>query len=290
MEKKLVYRCDDIGYTEAFDMGAFKALTEGIGTSADVMLDSQHTIEALKWLKERPWISVGWHRHLWGWPVAGAENVPSMVNEEGKFKWRVDRKLQQTVTYEDAFREFEAELSRCKEYLGRYPDTAADVKLNQEKDWPINKAFKDICEKYGIAHSYCQSYNGYEVDPKYASAGYAVFKPASTDTAERRASFDLSYFKDYDPESKIMQITWDKYPILMTGGHPGFLDEYILKESSCTIHRVKDCEAACSNKVKQWIIDNKIELVNQKDAIYGTHEFQDHLKQINSPLWIGNMK
>lgn len=27
-----------------------------------------------------------------------------------------------------------------------------------------------------------------------------------------------------------------------------------------------------------------------EDALYGTNELQDHLKAINSPLWVGNMK
>ena len=50
--KRLVYRADDIGYTLAFDLGAFKGMDEGIITSADVMLDSPHTEEALLWLKK----------------------------------------------------------------------------------------------------------------------------------------------------------------------------------------------------------------------------------------------
>ena len=45
-----------------------------------------------------------------------------------------------------------------------------------------------------------------------------------------------------------------------------------------------------SNEFKEWIINNKIELISQRDAIYGTSEFQNHLKEINSPLWIGNYK
>ena len=60
--------------------------------------------------------------------------------------------------------------------------------------------------------------------------------------------------------------------------HPGFLDDYVLGESSCTLQRVKDVEALCDDRVKEWIQKNKIELVNQRDALYGLREYQNHLK------------
>ena len=63
-----------------------------------------------------------------------------------------------------------------------------------------------------------------------------------------------------------------------------------MAESSCNLHRCKELQAALSDQYRNWIIENKIELINQRDAIYGTNELQDHFKQINSPLWIGNMK
>ena len=65
MRKRLIVRADDVGYTELYDLGVYKAIQEGVVTAADVMLDSPHTVEALKWLKERPWISIGWHPHFW---------------------------------------------------------------------------------------------------------------------------------------------------------------------------------------------------------------------------------
>ena len=45
MRKRLVFRVDDIGYTPAYDIGAFKVFECGIGTSADVMFDAKNTIE-----------------------------------------------------------------------------------------------------------------------------------------------------------------------------------------------------------------------------------------------------
>ena len=107
MRKRLVFRADDVGYTETFDLGAYEAFEKGYATSADVMLDSPHTVEALKWLRERPWISIGWHRHLWESPILGKDEIPHMVDDEGRFVWRHRKQyLMNEVPYEEAYKEF----------------------------------------------------------------------------------------------------------------------------------------------------------------------------------------
>lgn len=84
MRKRLVYRADDIGYTKTFNDGAFKAIENGIVTSADVMLDTPGSVDALERLRDYPWISVGWHSgHLWGSAVADPRLVPHMVDGTG---------------------------------------------------------------------------------------------------------------------------------------------------------------------------------------------------------------
>lgn len=299
--KKLVYRADDIGYTLAFDLGAFRAFDEGIATSADVMFDSPHTVEALKWLKERPWISVGWHRHFWESPVLPAEKVPHMIDEEGRFRWRHRHaEYMAEVPYEEAYSEFEAEMARCYEILGRYPDTGMSSFL----DIPFERAYMDICKKYNIALDIAGRGDGV-INPEYAHLNYKSwiivardnkkgdFKvDPSMDNAKRvMRDYDLAYFHEYRPAQNIMNITWENEDqTIMTGGHPGYLDDHILSESTCSIHRVAELQGAISAEVKQWIIDNRIELVNQRDVLHGTSEYQDHLKEINSPLWVGNFK
>ena len=44
--------------------------------------------------------------------------------------------------------------------------------------------------------------------------------------------------------------------------HPGFLDQYILTHSSFTLIRPMECDFLCGEWVKNWIKENKIELVN----------------------------
>lgn len=53
-----------------------------------------------------------------------------------------------------------------------------------------------------------------------------------------------------------------------------------------TLSRVYDVEALCSQRLHDWIKDNHIELCNLRDALYGTHEYQNHLRNIGSDLCV----
>ncbi len=293
MRKRLIYRCDDVGYTEAYDLGVFKVIDGNIGCSADVMLDSEHVKEALELIKERPWISVGWHRHLWERPVLPASEVPSLVNEEGRFKWGHRRQdLMKEATYEDAYKEFKAEAELCYSILGKYPDVAS---YKENSDIELEKAYKDVVEELGIAANY------FTLAPRLDRNGSgrrmeATIKPEYESlhiisaNAFSKHGYDMEYWNEYNPIETLTALEWsDKEEIYFYGWHPGFVDDHILAESTCSIHRVRELQHALSDEYKNWIISNKIELINFRDALYGTNEFQDHLKEINSPLWIGNM-
>ena len=284
MWKRLIFRVDDLGYTPAYDMGAYKAFEAGIGSSADVMLDSPDTVGALTWLKDKPWLSVGWHRHLWESPVLPPEEVPSMVDEEGRFKWRHrHQELMAEVPYEEAYKEFMAEAALCKSILGRYPDIATD----RGDAIPLEKAFIDVLEKCGIVYGHFSSVPGHRMN-KVCREKYKDLKIFSAGIQTGKG-FDLQYFQEYDPLKTMMSLQWtEAEEVYFYGWHPGYCDDHIMAESTCNIHRCKELQAATSRELRNWIIENKIELVNQRDVLYGTSEFQDHLRDIGSPLWAGN--
>jgi Uncharacterized protein conserved in bacteria len=47
--------------------------------------------------------------------------------------------------------------------------------------------------------------------------------------------------------------------------HPGYLDDYILNHSSLTIPRTQEVAMLTDSKVKEWLNDNKIELIKYTD-------------------------
>ncbi len=278
---KVIFRADDVGYTYTHNLGTFKALDEGVVTACDVMLDTPGFEDAAKKLRDYPWITIGWHTHFWGRPVLSPSEVPSMVNSEGKFKWRKDHSLENEIDLDEAVKECRAEIERCKDLMGRIPDTC--------NPWftKLGEAVRIVCDEYGITYNFLSDNNNnghpVETDPKYADKNIRQWHGAHPQ------SLNVVDFPQYDPLKAIMEMpTDDDSVIWMAVRHPGYLDDYVLAESSCTIPRVKDVEAYCSPVLKDWIIENKIELVSTTDALYGTNNYQEHLKEINSPLWTGN--
>jgi chitin disaccharide deacetylase len=104
----------------------------------------------------------------------------------------------------------------------------------------------------------------------------------------------------YDP---VLYYTEDRsgilnYPednIIMTAWHPGYVDYYVYrlgerinrpKARQWVICRTQDVSALCDIRLKNWIKANRIELVNTRDALYGTSEYQNHLRIIGSDLSI----
>ena len=286
--KQLIIRADDVGYTVTNNDGVFRAIDNGIVTSADLMLDTPGSIDAMYRLRERPWISVGWHTHFWGFPVSDPEDVSSLLNEEGRFKFRHNQKLKDTCDYNEIVHEMRAQLNRCRRIMGHVPNYT----WIHDNGGNFSKALKNVCDDYHIEYNFGDKpdHDGklIEADEKYRNlhiympnqpAGY--YKVCYDDSVRTRNTYDpAKYFiEDYDH-------LMDKETVL-TAWHPGYMDEYIYSESSLGDARIRDIVALSSPVLKQWIVDNRIRLINTDDALHGTDVYQKHLKDIGSSLYLG---
>ena len=283
---KLCYRADDFGYTVLFNDGVFKAIEQGIITHVDIMLDTPGAEDAMVRIKDYPWISIGWHTHFWGRPVLDPALVPSMVNEEGKFKFRKDQSLRLSVDYDEAVAEFRAQLQKMMSITGRIPDTA-----NIRNQGNFERAKKQVCDEYHICYNFAdgmterQTGKAMPIEERYKKYNIQQLKGAQ----KGGTIYDMEYFWDcYDPAKKIMNIDVEKHINSSFIGvcHPGFLDDIILSESSCQLARVRDCQAMCDPALRRWIIEHRVELVNCRDLLYGTHEYQNHLQAAGSDLFV----
>lgn len=284
---KLIVRADDFGYTKTHNDGTMLAINEGIVTSVDIMLDTPGTLDALTRIKDFPWISMGWHAHFWGKPILDPSEVPSMVDEHGNFKFRKDQSLKATCVYEEVLKECHAQMQLCLEVTGRVPD----LTWIQPTGTEFERARMTICEEYGIPYNVAAKPNhqGELIPAREPYRHLKMYMPNQPATVYKICySNDYSERVKYDPvkyyledEGQIL----DK-EIVITAWHPGFLDPYVMNESRMRECRVKDVEALCSPVLKAWIIREKVELINNRDALYGTSEYQNHLKSIQSPLFI----
>lgn len=282
---KLIVRADDFGYTKTHNDGTIEAIENGIVTTVDIMLDTPGTLDALERIRSYPWISIGWHAHFWGNPVLDPCELPSMVDGNGKFKFRNDQSLKATCAYDEVLKESRAQMDLCLRILGKVPDTA----WIQQNGTDFEKARKQICDEYGINCNIAAKpdFNGVIVPAYEAYQGLDIFMPNQPATV-----YKICYSEKYEDRRKYDPVKYyidDEGDILnkkiaLTAWHPGYLDPYVLDESRMGECRVLDVKALCSDDIKQWIIDRKVELINHRDAIYGTHEYQNYLRSIQSPL------
>ena len=70
-----------------------------------------------------------------------------------------------------------------------------------------------------------------------------------------------------DPEANALEQleAMKQMDIVRLGAHCGFVDNDVLKYSSYTIIRAKDHVMYTSEKIKQWIADNGVQLVTYDD-------------------------
>jgi len=89
-ERVAIVHCDDIGMCHAANAGAFEALQRGPATCGSVMVPCPGFAEAAELARALPGLDLGvhltlnaeWPRYRWG-PLAGAQAVPSLVDDEG---------------------------------------------------------------------------------------------------------------------------------------------------------------------------------------------------------------
>lgn len=296
--KKMVVRADDVGYTDVCNIGTFESITNGIVTVADVMLESPGTVDALNRLKQMPWISVGWHSHFWCSPVLPAEEVPSLLIP-GTNRFRPDIGRTDEIDSAELEKECHAQMQRCLSILGRVPDT---TDLTNEQT-VFNTVKKKICDDYGIIYQFATKGGRNGITPpleKWADrkilipAPVNAYKEIETDslTAQYERYDPVKYYTE-DPD-KMLELPDDV--IFEQSWHPGYVDYFVYKQGDTgprarffTSVRTEDVAALVSDTLRRWVREHKIELINFRDALYGTHEYQNHLRAIGSELYVGNM-
>src|SRR5262249_24934660 len=88
----LIIHADDVGMAHTVNTATFETLEKGWVTSASVMVPCPWFLEVARWAKTHPQADLGIHLTLdaewtdfrWA-PVAGRDQVPSLLDEQGFF-------------------------------------------------------------------------------------------------------------------------------------------------------------------------------------------------------------
>ena len=240
---------DDLGYSRGVNLGIADAVNQGIITSVGVMTNMPETYSGLK-LIEKANPCLGLHTNICvGRPLSDPALIPSIVQENGEFKssktYRSSK--EDFVVLHEVILEIEAQYRRFVELTGRKPRYFEGHALESEN---FNKALEIVAQLHGC--------------------DFLPFNPkGSVPFRNSRAALEMdSTNPDYDPVQFLKDLAAKKYndgavPVMVC--HPGYLDAYILRTSSLTIPRVKEVEMACSQEVKKWLQENKVEIISFDD-------------------------
>jgi len=116
----LILHVDDMGMSFDSNEGGIAALTKGVSTSCSVMMPCPWVPGFVHWLKNNPNIDAGlhltltseWKDYRWG-PVAGKNNVPGLVDNEGDL-WPSVEAVIIHATADEVEKEIRAQLERAR--------------------------------------------------------------------------------------------------------------------------------------------------------------------------------
>jgi len=117
--KAVIFHVDDVGMSHNSNMGAIKAVEEGIATSLSIMMPCSWVPEYAAHLKVHPDIDAGvhltltseWKNYRWG-PVAGKPAVPGLVDLDG-YLWHAVSDVVAHATADEVETEIRAQIDKA---------------------------------------------------------------------------------------------------------------------------------------------------------------------------------
>ena len=250
---KLIIRADDIGYSEAVNYGIEKSVKDGLIRSAGLMPNMPYAAHGLK-LLEGTGIAIGQHTNMClERPCADPALIPSLVDERGYLKssrtWReAYKKGEDFAVVEEAVIEIEAQYQRFLELVGHEPSYFEAHAVLSEN---LHKALAIVAEKYSLKYQPLAFGK-----PSYCGKTQIVILPMESGKP------------DYDPfetlKKGIEQYASEEYVNIFIC-HPGYVDDYLMKNSSLNINRTKETAMLCDPAVKAWLEERNIELLSYDD-------------------------
>ena len=117
--KVVIFHVDDVGMSHNSNMGAIKAVEDGVATSLSIMMPCPWVPEYAAYLKEHPETDAGihlthtseWKNYRWG-PVAGKSVVPGLVDPDG-YLWKSVSDVLAHATADEIETEIRAQIDKA---------------------------------------------------------------------------------------------------------------------------------------------------------------------------------
>lgn len=245
--KQLLLRADDLGFSEAVNYGIAKTVQEGLIRNCGVMVNMAATEHAVTLFKQIP-CCFGLHCNVSvGRPICLPEQVPSLVDGNGFFhNSRAYRQAQtEFASVEDLCRELTAQYHRFLALFGKKPSY---FEAHAVKSRNLGIALEQVAEENGLF--YQPSFSDFTLGETYV-----INTPMH------------SMEPYYDARRALRQ----ELSKAQEGGcylyvcHPGYLDHYLLENTSLTLPRADEVDMLCDPEICRWLADQGFQIVTYDD-------------------------
>ncbi|MBP1920787.1 carbohydrate deacetylase [Youngiibacter multivorans] len=242
---RLIVNADDFGVSRAVNLGIIDCFKRGIVTSATIMMNMPQAEDAVMLAKENG-LPVGLHLVMTsGFPVS--EEVPSLVGEDGRFMKRKEQL--KGYSLKDVEKEFRSQIEKAL-MLGLVP-THLDSHHHVHLEPGISDIVGDLAKELMIpvrVHTKDHVPEGLKGIP----------------SPDRMiASFHGDNLTPADLEKAIEAAS--KYETAELMCHPGYLDTFVMHNSSYNRERAKELDVLVSSEAREIIERYKVELISFKD-------------------------
>ncbi|WP_152655917.1 ChbG/HpnK family deacetylase [Oceanobacillus sp. CFH 90083] len=258
MKKKVLFRADDLGYSEAVNYGIEKSVKDGLISSVGVMMNmpaTQHGVDLLK--KEN--IAFSQHTNICvGKPLSDPKRIPSLVTDKGYFKPSREYRSagEDFVVFEEALIEIEAQYHAFIRLFGKKPDYFEGHAIASHHFF---KALEYFAEVHGLTYSGLPAGAG----PNDLTSNDSFIIVNNTKVYLMMESMQADYDPYHSLEKMLDNLHEDGVDMMIF--HPGYLDDYILKHSSLLIPRTQEVAMLTDTRVKEQLNEKNIDLISYKE-------------------------
>jgi|GEM_PF-217372 len=274
---KLLVQGDDFGFTRGVTCGIVDAIDRGVLRNTGLFSNMPDASFAVSYMKDRPEVCFGIDFNIVSGPsVSDKHDIPHLVDHDGMFirsgerlkdaRFSTENGRKEMFPYDEVYTEIRAQYEKFMTLAGKEPGYFHAHSLPTEN---YNAAIRQLSKETGIPYSV-------DIMKQYSvvSTMQIMFE-----RVKKEHHVPMKMSKQFDPLEQLnknpLQIVFDcekellKSDYAMIGGHPGFLDAELLEMSSLSIERIRDHEMLISEKLKNWIEINHVELITYYDLYQG---------------------
>lgn len=245
---KLIINADDFGLTKGVSDGILDCIEKGVVTSTTAMVNGLYFEKAIEEAKKRNFKDIGIHLTLtWGKPILPVNKIQSLVDKNGCFYKRAS---EDKPNYEEVREELRAQIEKFLS-TGIKPTHLDGHHHFYAFDEEILNVVLDLSKEYNLPLRGMP-----ELKEHYTKKGVR-----STEV------FTSEFYNENAEESKLLNLIlrYKQFKSVEVMCHPAYVDEDLINATSYNKLREKEFKILISDKIKQLINKENIELISYNE-------------------------